>query len=189
MGGAKLHLGCGRRFLAGWIHVDIGDFEHIDVRTSISDLSDFKNDSASVIYCSHTLEYLDRAEAQHALTEWHRVLSNEGWLYLAVPDIQALLKIYVMTGRLETILGPLFGRIRIEGTEVFAYHKTVYDEQSLGALMRSCGFKQIEAYDPVEFLQQQDKNFDDHSLAYYPHMDRSGVQVSLCLRGQSSKLL
>lgn len=185
----KLHLGCGKRYLRGWTHIDIADFDHIDVRTSIDDLSALSDSIASHIYSSHALEYLDRLEAGQALKEWYRVLIPDGWLHLAVPDFAALLKIYAMSSNLDTILGPLFGRLTVGETQNRIYHKTVWDEQSLRNLLVKSGFKNIDTYDPIVFLKDQSGGveFDDHSLAFYPHMNRNGIQVSLCLRAQSVK--
>lgn len=182
----KLHLGCGRRQLKGWVHIDLADFEHIDFKTSIDDLSMFSDESVEYVYCSHALEYFDRDEATEALSEWRRVLTQTGWLYVAVPDFNALIKIFSQTSKLDTILGPLFGRMIISGTDQVFYHKTVYDEVSLRSILSQCGFVNIDAYDPVEFLQSIDNSYDDHALAFYPHMDREGIQVSLCLRAQRS---
>ncbi len=55
----KLHLGCGQRFIEGYIHIDIDDFQHIDYKTSIDNLSMIENDSCDLIYASHVLEYFD----------------------------------------------------------------------------------------------------------------------------------
>ena len=56
----KLHLGCGKRYLEGYIHVDIAEFEHIDYQLPIDDLSTFKDNTIEEIYASHVLEYFDR---------------------------------------------------------------------------------------------------------------------------------
>ena len=52
----KLHLGCGKRYLEGYIHVDIAEFEHIDYQLPIDDLSTFKSNTVEEIYASHVLE-------------------------------------------------------------------------------------------------------------------------------------
>ena len=46
----KLHLGCGERYLDGFTHIDIADFEHIDFKIPVNDLSIFeKNFSRTYI--------------------------------------------------------------------------------------------------------------------------------------------
>ncbi len=68
----KLHLGCGKRYLEGYIHVDIAEFEHIDYQLPIDDLSTFKDNTVEEIYASHVLEYFDRNDVINVLTEWKR---------------------------------------------------------------------------------------------------------------------
>ena len=184
----KLHLGCGKRYLSGWTHVDIDGYDHIDARSSIDDLTAFSDATVSQIYCSHALQYLDRLQARLALKEWYRVLVPDGWLHVAVPDFSALITIFARSSNLDAILGPLFGRMAIGESQDHIYHKTVWDEQSLRSLLATSGFKNIDTYDPIAFLQNQSGvEFDDHSLAFYPHMDRNGIQVSICLTAQAAK--
>ena len=76
----NLHLACGKRYIPGFIHVDVADFPHIDYRSRIERLPMFADASADLIYCCHGLEYLDRAEAAAALIEWRRVLKAGGTL-------------------------------------------------------------------------------------------------------------
>ena len=58
----KLHLGCGKRYLEGFIHIDIADFEHIDYKSSINDLNMINDESCDLIYASHVLEYFNKKE-------------------------------------------------------------------------------------------------------------------------------
>ena len=177
----KLHLGCGKRYLEGYIHVDIAEFEHIDYQLPIDDLSTFKDNTVEEIYASHVLEYFDRNDVISVLTEWKRVLKTSGILRLAVPNFPKLVEVYQSSKDLSSILGPLYGKWDI-GNQEFIYHKTVYDENSLKNLLEEVGFKNIKIWDWQEFFKEQ-KDFDDHSQAYYPHMQKdSGIHVSLNLQ-------
>ena len=82
----RLHLGCGKRYLEGYIHIDINELDHIDHVTSVDDLSMFSDNSVKEIYGSHLLEYFDKFEVQSVLKEWKRVLEPGGELKLAVPN-------------------------------------------------------------------------------------------------------
>ena len=177
----KLHLGCGKRYLEGYIHVDIAEFEHIDYQLPIDDLSTFKDNTIEEIYASHVLEYFDRNDVINVLTEWKRVLKHSGILRLAVPNFPKLVEVYQSSKDLSSILGPLYGKWDI-GNQEFIYHKTVYDENSLKNVLEEVGFKNIKIWDWQEFFKEQ-KDFDDHSQAYYPHMQKeSGIHVSLNLQ-------
>lgn len=183
----RLHLGCGKRYLPGWVHVDLTPAPHIDFLTSISELSMFANQSVNEIYCSHALEYFDHTQAADVLREWKRVLIPGGKIFLAVPNFQALVQIYETTRDLNSILGPLFGRMTSALPAQTIYHRTTFDQASLTALLEEQGFVDVVEYDPISFLGQMDPDYDDHSLAFFPHMNRSGIQVSLCLTAQSTK--
>ena len=175
----KLHLGCGKRYLSGFTHVDIENFEHIDFNSGIENLSYIESESVSEIYSSHSFEYFDRKQAMSVLAEWNRVLSPGGNLYLTVPNFASLVEIYSLTGKLDAIIGPLFGRWENSNNTIF--HKTTWDLDALSSAMEGSGFTDVKIFDPVEYLGSIDEAYDDYSLAFYPHMDRSGIQVSLAL--------
>ena len=177
----QLHLGCGKRFFPGWFHVDIADFEHIDLRTSVNDLSKIASDSVTIIYASHVLEYFDQHEVMHVLTEWKRVLKIGGTLRVSVPDFDALIKVYHLTGgNINYLLGPLYGRMAIdENSSEFIYHKVVYNFDKLSEILTSAGFSGAIRYN---WQDRETADYDDHSQAYFPHMDKSnGIHVSLNL--------
>jgi predicted SAM-dependent methyltransferase len=177
----KLHLGAAKRRLVGFINIDRELSEGIDLVSDVKKLDSFPESSAIEIYSSHTLEYFDRSEALEVLREWGRVLAPGGRLFVSVPDFRQLIRIYESSGRLATVLGPLFGKWHNPNNGETIYHKTVWDYESLKKCLEDSGFGEVSPFDPVVYLASIDEGFDDYSLAYYPHMDRSGVQVSLCL--------
>ncbi len=177
----KLHLGCGKRYIPGFVHIDIDKHPHIDHVRNIFDLSIFEDNSVDLIYSCGTLEYFDREEVVNVLKEWKRVLKNNGILRLSVPDFESIVKVYKKYNDLDGIgiLGPLYGRIKInteEGEKVIC-HKTVYDFNSLKKLLESVGFKNVRKYDWEKTIH---KDYDDFSQAYVPHMDKkNGILMSL----------
>jgi predicted SAM-dependent methyltransferase len=175
----KLNLGCWNRNIPGFINIDLCDFTHIHHKSSIDDLSMFEDNSVDLIYSSHSFEYFDRFEAKNVLNEWNRVLKTGGKLRLAVPDFDKLILVYKKTGEIEKILGPLFGRMKINtknGPKTL-FHKTTYNFKSLSELLVENGFHKIKKYDWRKTIH---RNYDDHSQAYYPHMDKeNGILISL----------
>jgi predicted SAM-dependent methyltransferase len=180
----KLHLGCGKRQLNGFLSIDLADFEHIDIQCSIDDLSNFADNTIEEIYVSHAFEYFDRTQGPRVLDEWFRVLSHGGRLYLSVPDLNSLISVYQQTKEIDSILGPLFGRWIIKGQLTPVYHRTVYDDKSLMNVLETSGFIDVKRFDPVKYLGNIDPEFDDHSLAFFPHFDRDGIQISLAYTGR-----
>lgn len=175
----NLHLGCGRKYLPGFVHVDLVDAAHIDHRHDVRTLPMFADDSVDLVYACHVLEYLDRAEAADALREWRRVLKPDRVLRLAVPDFAALAEVYRESGDLMKIHGPLFGAIEIPASDGprKLYHRTVYDFQTLCATLETSGFRRVRRYDWRTTLH---KDHDDFSQAYIPHMDKArGRLISL----------
>lgn len=168
-------MGCGKRdFGPGWTNVDIATFPHVHYVHDIATLPMFNDNSFDLIYSSHALGYFDRLEAVSVLTEWKRVLVVGGTLRVAVPDFEALVTAYKKYG-LGPIIGPLFGRWQV-GDELI-YEKTTYDYQTLRELLESVGFKNVRKYD---WRKTEHAEFDDHSQAYLPHMDKErGSLLSL----------
>ena len=176
----KLHLGCGERFLEGYIHIDLAEFEHIDYKIPVNNLSIFDDNSIDEIYASHVIEYFDRDEVKELLKEWKRVLRDGGILRIAVPNFSKLIQVYKNSGDLQNILGPLYGKWSIDETNKI-YHKTVYDKQSLSTVLKEAEFKDIVEWDWRNVFANHD-DYDDHSQAYFPHMDKTrGIHISLNL--------
>lgn len=171
----KVHLGCWHRDFKGFINVDICDMPHIHYKSEINNLSFFDSNSIDYIYCSHALEYYNYEESKKALTEWNRVMKKGAILRVAVPDFDALLKVYNMTGEISSIIGPLYGKMNINSAEI--YHRQVFNFKLLKNILEESGFIKVKRYD---WRNTDHAIYDDHSQAYFPHMDKeNGILVSL----------
>ena len=73
-----------------------------------------------------------------------KVLKENGVLRLAVPNFPELIKVYEISDDLSKILGPLYGKWKIDKKNI--YHKTVYDEKSLTIILEQAGFRNIRKW-------------------------------------------
>jgi predicted SAM-dependent methyltransferase len=173
----KFNIGCGwRDFGKDWINIDGGDYDHLDSDDIF--IRDYDNGSADLIYASHFIEYFDRVEVVSLLERWKDVLKPNGILRLAVPDFKIMALLYTdynYAYSLDDFLGPLYGKMKMD--DEIIYHKTAYDYLSLKKLLEKIGMRDIKEYNWKETEHSQ---FDDHSQAYLPHMDKeNGTSISL----------
>lgn len=169
----KLHLGCGKRFIPGYVHIDAVDYQHIDHITTIDNLSFIGDDSVDVIYNCHVLEHFKRRDVSRVLKEWRRVLKPDGILRVSVPNFATICQIYQRTDNIDLVIGPLFGR----QDYLYNIHYNVFDLTSLRKHLEEAGFVSVCEYD---WRDTDHADVDDYSQAYVPHMDKtSGILVSL----------
>lgn len=169
----KLHLGCGKRHIPGFVHIDAVEFPHVDHVAAIDNLSFIPDNSCSLIYNCHVLEHFKRRDALRVLKEWNRVLAPGGVLRTSVPDFAALCKIYTRYEDLKLVVGPLFGGQNY----LYNIHYNVFDLASLTSELELAGFADVRPYD---WRNTEHAGIDDYSQAYVPHMDKDhGIQVSL----------
>ena len=169
----KLHLGCGRRHIPGYVHIDVVDYPHVDHVSSIDNLSFLQDGSVELIYNCHVLEHFKRREVNRVLREWYRVLAPGGLLRVSVPDFAALCEVYVRSRDLGLVIGPIFGR----QDYLYNIHYNLFDFDTLKAQLEQAGFSQVRRYD---WRETEHAKVDDYSQAYLPHMDKErGVLISL----------
>jgi len=169
----KLHLGCGTRYIPGFIHVDIRKLPHVDYVTSADKLKMFKEGSVDLIYACHILDHFKRGQIDDVLKEWHRVLKPGGILRLAVSDFEQIVKVYLKYKDFKLVIGPLMGRQDYPANT----HGMIFDFSYLYEFLKKAGFKKIRRYNWEETIH---KDYDDLSQAYIPHMDKKhGILISL----------
>ncbi len=179
----KLHLGCGKRYLPGYCHIDLAKYKHIDDRQDIKKLIGIEKSSINLIYCSHVIDYFNKNEIVGIFKGWRRLLKKGGILRIAVPDFAALVKVYNLTRDTSRVSGPIFGEWKIRGNDKTIYHKMIYDYYSLGSVFTKAGFHKIRRWSWRAVFKDYPK-YDDYSQSYYPHMDKEkGILISLNIEG------
>lgn len=175
----KLHLGCGKRHIPGFVHIDAVDYPHVDHVATIDALSFIPDESVGLIYNCHVLEHFKRRDIKRVLVEWNRVLRPGGMLRISVPDFASICDVYQKTRDLGLVIGSLFGR----QDYLYNIHYNAFDFHTLERLLSDVGFTDVAKYD---WRDTEHGDIDDFSQAYIPHMDKeNGTLMSLnveCLK-------
>ena len=153
-GRVLLHLGCGPINAKGYTNVDVQPFPHVHYVHGVYPLEIFQSNSVDLVYVSHVLEHFSFKELPSVLKEWKRILKVGGILRLGVPNFEVLTKIYIDTGDINSILGPLMGG----QTDRYNFHYSVFDLKYLTNLLNEAGFTKIQLWDPA---QVDNHLFDD----------------------------
>lgn len=163
MSSLKLHLGCGRRKLPDFVHVDARDDVGADVVADITSLhktQTYERNSVDLIYACHVLEHIPRPQLHDTLEEWHALLKpDSGILRLAVPDLKAMCELYVYHDvHLVRLQGLIWGRQNYpENT-----HYCGWDYETLAYLLSRCGFYDVKRWDPHKVFPE---DYHDYSFA------------------------
>ncbi len=91
-----LNLGCGHRFNPAWTNVD---FISTGKNVVVADLTEgipFPDASFDFVYHSHLLEHFSKNKAEPFLRECCRILRPKGILRVVVPDLEQIVKAYLM---------------------------------------------------------------------------------------------
>ena len=169
----KLHLGCGKRYIEGWVHVDAVQHPHVDYIAMLDNLSFLDDESVQEIYACHVLEHFKRNEVKKFLSEWFRVMKKDSILRLAVPDFEKACQLYHQTKDIMLVKGLICGRQDYE----FNFHYNVFDMKSISELLEEIGFSCVKKYD---WRDTEHAHLDDYSQSYYPHLDKEhGMLLSL----------
>jgi predicted SAM-dependent methyltransferase len=94
-GAVHLHLGCGPKYLSGFVNVDGNLFRKRDVWLDLRNGLPFRSNSVASIYSSHVFEHLYAEELAALLRECHRVLAPGGFLRAVVPDMAVAVRAYL----------------------------------------------------------------------------------------------
>ena len=91
----RLNLGCGARYHAAWTNVDTTPVDPAVLAVDVTRGLPFADASFDFVYHSHLLEHLTPEQAAPFLRECHRVLAPGGTVRVVVPDLEAIVRLYL----------------------------------------------------------------------------------------------
>jgi len=90
-----LNLGCGGRYIKGWVNVDFVSHSEDVIKHNLLNPLPFNDDSFDVVYNSHVLEHFSKKDAGKFIAEIYRVLKPGGILRVVVPNLERFVTGYL----------------------------------------------------------------------------------------------
>ena len=172
----KLHLGCGRNILGGWINTDyntakFSGSDYLDVTKKFP----YDNNSVDYIFSEHMIEHISYQDGKFMLEESFRVLKSGCKIRISTPDLKFLIKLYNedKTELQKRYIEYSFKEYKLDGnSDTFVInnfhrdwgHIFIYDEKTLKSLFESIGFFDLKCYGLMES--------DDEELRGVEHIIR-----------------
>lgn len=164
----KLHIGCGRHILEGWLNTDYYLFSDTIIFLDATQPFPLDNESFDYVFSEHMIEHISYSQGQMMLNECFRVLKTNGKIRISTPDLSFLIDIYKEKKSYlqeEYIKWTTDKHIKYAPSyeDTFAIndlmrgwgHMFIYDEKTLRFSMEKAGFTGIVRRD----LNQSDDEF------------------------------
>lgn len=136
----RLNLGGRGTHLHGFLNVDLSDEHDVEIKTDVSDLSQFDDNSVSEIYASQILEHFPHIKTESVLKEWHRVLKTGSKITIGVPDFARAVEIYIQYGLCDWVVNQLYG----DQVYPLAFHYAPFTFGRLAKILNDVGFSNIK---------------------------------------------
>jgi len=155
----KLHLGCGDRYLPGWLNSDLSPSSFRSIRIDAEKRFPIQSNTFHFIYTEHMIEHIPYTSAEHMLKECLRILVPGGKLRVSTPDLQFLVNLYLNPSSpiLESYIswttkkflgGAPCSETFVINNFVRAWgHQFIYDAKTLESLLLSCGYINVRFFD------------------------------------------
>jgi predicted SAM-dependent methyltransferase len=153
----KLHLGCGKNALPGWLNTDLEPVAPGIVRVDLTQTLPFPDATFDYVFSEHVIEHLSYAHGQVMLRECYRVLKPGGRLRISTPDLAFLVALYSpqkteLQRRYIKWATKEFFRSAPYAEDTFVInnfvrdwgHTFIYDEKVLRDSLRNASFQSIE---------------------------------------------
>jgi len=145
----NLHLGCGKRYLPGFVNIDANPFHKIDIWLDVRRGLPFATGSVDSIYTTHVAEHFYPDELNRLLDECARVLKPGAGLRLIVPSLHSAILAYQQQrsdwfeDRFPRHFDSLGGRF---SNFLFCdgQHRTAFDFSYFAEILHKAGFREVE---------------------------------------------
>jgi predicted SAM-dependent methyltransferase len=140
----KLHIG-GQVATPGWEVLDANPGPIVDHVGNAADLSVFPDDTFTEIYASHVIEHFDyKNDLLATLKEWRRVMTPGGLLYISVPDLDVLARLFVDREKYSGQDRYMVMRMIFGGhLDKYDYHLVGLNEEFLVDFLLTAGFNDL----------------------------------------------
>ncbi len=147
--GRHLHLGCGTKYLPGFLNIDGNIRNKIDMWLDVRNGLPFAANTVDSIYSTHVFEHFFPDELKILLGECLRVLKAGGGMRLIVPSLESAIAAYAQNRRdwfddsfprhFDSLGGRFSNFVFCDGQ-----HRTAFDFSYLEEELRSAGFSSVE---------------------------------------------
>jgi predicted SAM-dependent methyltransferase len=144
-----LHLGCGPKYLPGFVNIDANPLRKIDIWLDVRCGLPFANQSVESIYSTHMIEHLYPDELEDLLRECARVLKPNAGLRLVVPNLRSSVLAYQDNRRdwfndsfprhFDSVGGRFSNFVFCDGQ-----HRAAFDFGYLQELLGRMGFNEVK---------------------------------------------
>ena len=145
-----LEIGCGDRPTPGFIHNDMRPLDDVEIVADARDLLSILGPGrASQIRACHVLEHFPYPQTVNILSDWARLLSDNGSIHLEVPNLRWQISA-VASGEITVskFVYYAYGEQDYEGN----FHYAAFDEDLLRSSLSLAGFDKIVISDIGQVL-------------------------------------
>jgi predicted SAM-dependent methyltransferase len=142
--GARLHVGCGRERLEGWVNIDFQAYPGVDVVADVTRGLEFRE--AEAVYAEHFLEHLAIDQGLDFLLESHRALAEGGRIRLSTPNLDWVWATHYALAAEPQLEDDRKQRMALHLNRAFYgwEHRFLWNRPLLERALEACGFTGIE---------------------------------------------
>ena len=175
-GAMHLHLGCGTKYLPGFLNIDGNLFNRLDLWLDVRNGLPFPSNSADSIYSTHMFEHFYPDELNILLRECVRALKPGGGVRLIVPNLESAIQAYSQSRstwfddsfprHFDSLGGRFSNFVFCDGQ-----HRTAFDFTYMNEVLRKAGFREVEnsAEGASRLYQGQPPSYEPGDLKDLPH--------------------
>ncbi len=148
-GARHLHLGCGPKYLSGFVNVDANLFNKLDLWLDVRNGLPFPSNSVDSIYSTHMFEHFYPDELKLLLGDCQRVLKPGGGMRMIVPNLASAISAYSQRQidwfeasfprHFDSLGGRFSNFVFCDGQ-----HRTAFDFTYMDEVLRQAGFREVE---------------------------------------------
>ena len=167
----KLHLGCGRNIINGWINADSDKSLRRCKYLDVTEKFPYEDNSVDYIFSEHMIEHISLQDGKFMLEESFRVLKNDGKIRISTPDLKFFIELY-NDNKTDLQKKYIDYNVNHPAYDVFTAidtyvinnfvrawgHVFIYDKKVLKDLLESVGFTKVKSY---LINESEDENLKD----------------------------